>query len=74
MSDLIQRLRGKYSVGNDGTYEAKDFPSICEEAAERIEQLEDIIRLIHATEESYDDEQTVLGYIYEHCREAFKGK
>ena len=43
MSDLIKRLRGKYSVGPDGVYEDRDFgsftPAITNEAADRIEQL-----------------------------------
>ena len=43
MSDLLKRLRGKYSVGPQGVYEDRDFgnftPAICQEAADEIEQL-----------------------------------
>lgn len=43
MSDLLNRLRGKYSVGPQGVYEDRDFgnftPAICQEAADEIEQL-----------------------------------
>lgn len=45
VSDLVKRLRGKYSVGPNGVYEDRDFGSytapICKEAANRIEELEE---------------------------------
>lgn len=44
MSDLLKRLRGKYSCGSEGIHEDRDFgsftPRICSEAADKIEQLE----------------------------------
>jgi FtsZ-binding cell division protein ZapB len=44
MSDLCNRLRGRYSVGPNGIYEDRDFgsytPAVCKEAADTIEQLQ----------------------------------
>ena len=44
MSDLVNRLRGKYQVGPDGVFGTRSFadfiPPISLEAADRIEQLE----------------------------------
>lgn len=43
MNDLIQRLRGKYSIGDKGVYEDRDFgsftPKITSEAADLIEKM-----------------------------------
>lgn len=44
MSDLIDRLRGKYAVGPDGEFGTRDFsefiPAISLEAADEIERLQ----------------------------------
>jgi len=44
MSDLVNRLRGQYTVGPDNIYGTRSFadfiPPISFEAADRIEQLE----------------------------------
>jgi hypothetical protein len=41
---LVDRLRGKYKIGENGEFGTRDFssamPPICEEAAARIEALE----------------------------------
>lgn len=39
-------------------------------AKKKLAGLDEILYQIIATEESYDDEQTVLGEIYDKCREA----
>lgn len=43
MNELLERLRGRYSIGVDGVKEDRDFgsftPAICEEAATVIEKL-----------------------------------
>ena len=51
MSDkLTDRLRGKYKIGPNGLHGTRDFsgwtPPICEEAAMRIEQLENTCRIL----------------------------
>lgn len=40
------------------------------ELRREVERLEHCIQAIHATEESYYDEQTVLCEIYQYCRDA----
>lgn len=59
MSDLTQRLRGKYSVGKDGVYEDRDFgsftPAICKDAAERIEQLEHELKSLNQRLDFYEE-------------------
>lgn len=39
------------------------------ELTKRVEELEDCVRMIHCEEDSYDDEQTVLGRIFLKCDE-----
>ena len=50
MSDLVNRLRGQYSVGPDGVYGTRSFadfiPPISLEAAKRIEALEAQLRFL----------------------------
>ena len=50
MSDLVNRLRGQYSVGPDGVYGTRSFadfiPPISLEAASRIEALESQLRFL----------------------------
>jgi hypothetical protein len=47
MSDLPNRLRGKYRIGPDSEYGERQFahfiPPICIEAADRIEELEKLL-------------------------------
>lgn len=61
MNDLIKRLRGKYSVGDDGVYEDRDFghftPLICEEAATKIEELQE---QLNDHKDVYKDHQRVV--------------
>lgn len=45
-----------------------------EELRREVEDLRHTIHCIRTTEESYDDEQTVLCEIYQRCRDALKGE
>jgi len=74
MNKLINRLRGQYSAGPNNEFRTRSFadfiPPISIEAADRIENLEEALRQIKVTENSYDDEQTVLSEIYVICEDA----
>ena len=59
MNDLIQRLRGKYSIGDKGVYEDRDFgsftPKITSEAADLIEKMTaEIERLTELNQKLYE--------------------
>ena len=47
MSDLTEKLKGRYSIIEDGRvvarYSNHSIPSICKEAADRIEKLESML-------------------------------
>ena len=74
MSDLIQRVAYKIfkacDESDDIKYAEQIIALVQEDERQRRDKLLDIIRRIKSTEESYDDEQTVLGEIYAMCREA----
>ena len=50
MEERKNRLRGKYNIGPSGVFEDRDFgtftPAICKEAADAIDQLEEINRAL----------------------------
>lgn len=57
MGDLVNRLRGLYSVGPDNTYGTRSFadfiPPIALEAANRIEELECALLLVTRANDSW---------------------
>lgn len=55
MSDkLTERLRGRYEIGHNGEFGIREFggfiPPVCFEAATRIDELEEAIKLIQSAE------------------------
>ena len=70
MSDLTDRLRGRYKVGPDGVYGTRDFsdfiPPISIEAAKRIDELEEAIKLISGAEEVSENPLSLIQNI---CQE-----
>ena len=72
MSDkLTDRLRGKYEVGPNGEFGTRDFsgfiPPISIEAADRIDELEEALRLIQSVGQL--DSENPMAIIENICHE-----
>lgn len=75
MSDkLTDRLRGHYKVGPEGAYGTRDFsdfiPPISIEAANRIDELEEALRLIATANETVSENP--LSLIQTICQEVIR--
>ena len=72
MSDkLTERLRGRYEIGPDGEFGIREFggfiPPVCFEAAKRIDELEEALKLIQS---AGDVSENPLSLIENICADA----